>query len=155
MTTKSILVLTDFSSSALNAADYAMFLAIQLKVNILLFHAYDVSESEPDAALTSDYNLLAQDSDSNLVQEMNRLKLKIKTADSTFIPKIEYLSEGGGVAENACSIIDDHKNILMLVMSGLKAHNDDYIKFGSKINALIKKARCPAVIVPELNFLTT
>lgn len=149
--TKTIIVLTDFTKSALNAADYALFLAVQLKTNILLFHSYYISVSEFESLQINDYQSLAQTSKSNLEKEMNRLNNSIKTS-TNFKPEIDYLSEGGGIAENVCSIIDEKKNIFMLVMSGFKKSNDDFL-FGTEIKAVVKKARCPVVIVPEIEFL--
>lgn len=153
--TKTILVLTDFTKSALNAADYALFLAGQLKTNILLFNSYYVPamESEFESLQINDYRSLAQTSKSNLEKEMNRLNNSIKTSKSNFKPEIDYLSEGGGIAENVCSIIDEKKNIFMLVMSGFKARSNDDFLFGTEINAVVSKARCPVVIVPEIEFL--
>lgn len=150
---KTILVLTDFTNSALNAADYALLLAVQLKTNIILFHSYFISVSEFESSQITDYALLAQISRSNLEKEKNRLNLAVKTAEDSFIPRIDYLSEGGGIVENVCSIIDEKKDILMLVMSGFKAHNNDDILFGTEITAVVRKARCPVVIVPEVECL--
>jgi nucleotide-binding universal stress UspA family protein len=150
--TKTILVLTDFTNSALNAADYALYLASQLKTNILLYHSYYIPATESERLQITNYGLLAETSKSNLEKEMNRLNNSIKTSTTDFIPKIDYLSEGGGITENVCSIIEERKNILMLVMSGFKAHNDDVL-FGTEITSVVSKARCPAVIVPEVEFL--
>ncbi|WP_152542203.1 universal stress protein [Pedobacter sp. V48] len=150
---KTILVLTDFTKSALNAADYALFLAGLLKTNVLLFHSYHVSVSESDSFKMTNYALLAQTSKSNLKKEMNRLNGNIQTTTSNFKPEIDYLSEGGGIAENVCSIIDEKKNIFMLVMSGFKARNNEDFLFGTEINSVVRKARCPVVVVPEIEFL--
>ncbi|TCC93088.1 universal stress protein [Pedobacter hiemivivus] len=151
--TKTVIVLTDFTKSALNAADYALFLAVQLKTNILLFHSYYISVSELESLQINDYQSLAQTSKSNLEKEMNRLNNSIKTSTTNFKPEIDYLSEGGGIAENVCSIIEEKKNIFMLVMSGFKARNNDDFLFGTEIKEVVKKARCPVVIVPEMDFL--
>jgi nucleotide-binding universal stress UspA family protein len=151
--TKTIIVLTDFTKSALNAADYALFLAVQLKTNILLFHSYYISVSELESLQINDYHSLAQTSKSNLKKEMNRLNSSIKTSPSNFKPEIDYLSEGGSIMENVCSIIDEKQDIFMLVMSGFKARNNDDFLFGTEIKEVVRKARCPVVIVPEIEFL--
>jgi len=149
---KTILVLTDFTNSALNAADYALFLASQLKTNILLYHSYYIPSTESECLQITNYGLLAETSKSNLQKEMNRLNISLKASGSKFNPQIDYLSEGGSFTDNVCSIIDERKNILMLIMSGFKVHNDD-ILFGTEITAVVSKARCPVVIVPEVEFL--
>ncbi|MBB5638388.1 MULTISPECIES: universal stress protein [Pedobacter] len=151
--TKTILVLTDFTKSALNATDYALFLAVQLKTNMLLFHSYYISGSEFESSQIVDYELLAQISKLNLEKEMNRLNTVINADTKNFKPRIDYLSEGGGVVENVCSIIDKKKDILMLVMSGFKSHSNDDVLFGTEITEVVSKARCPAVIVPEIECL--
>lgn len=149
--TKTILVLTDFTKSALNAADYALFLATQLRTNVLLFHSYDISVSEFKSLQINDY--LAETSKSNLKKEVIRLKSAIKPSVSNFKPHIDYLSESGSVEENVCSIIDKKKNVLMVVMGGFKAHSNNDFLFGTAIKAVVSRARCPAVIVPEFEFL--
>ncbi|TKC62118.1 universal stress protein [Pedobacter hiemivivus] len=154
--TKTVIVLTDFTKSALNAADYALFLAVQLKTNILLFHSYYISVSELESLQINDYQSLAQTSKSNLEKEMNRLNSlnnSIKTSTTNFRPEIDYLSEGGGISENVCRVIEEKKDIFMLVMSGFKARNNDDFLFGTEIKEVVKKARCPVVIVPEMDFL--
>lgn len=151
--TKTILVLTDFTNSALNAADYALFLAVQLKTNILLFHSYYIPATESEYLQITDYASLAETSQSNLKKEMDRLNSAIKTDIGSFKPEIDCLSEGGGIAENVIIIINERKNILMLVMGGFKARNNDDILFGTEIISVVSKARCPAVIVPEVEFL--
>jgi len=151
--TKTILVLTDFTKSALNAGDYALFLATQLKTNVLLFHSYDISVSEFKSLQINDYTLLAETSKSNLEKEVTRLKSAIKTSVSNFKPQIDYLSESGSVEENVCSIIDKKKNVLMVVMGGFKARSNNDFLFGTEIKAVVSKVRCPVVIVPEFEFL--
>lgn len=151
--TKTILVLTDFTNSALNAADYALFLACQLKANILLYHSYYIPATESECLQITDYASLAETSQSNLKKEMNRLENSIKTEIGNFKPEIDCLSEGGGIAENVSNIINERKNILMVVMSGFKARNNDDILFGTEITSVVSKARCPTVIVPEVEFL--
>ncbi len=51
---KTILVATDFSAAAMNAAEYAAEMAISLQADIVLFHSYDipVSYSEIPAAVS-------------------------------------------------------------------------------------------------------
>lgn len=119
---------------------------------MLLFHSFYISVSELESLQINDYQSLAQTSKSNLEKEMNRLNNSIKTSTTNFKPEIDYLNEGGGIAENVCRIIDEKKNIFMLVMSGFKKNNDDFL-FGTEIKAVIKKAICPVVIVPEIEFL--
>lgn len=64
--TKIILVLTDFTNSALNAADYALFLASQLKTKLLLYHSYYIPATESECLQITNYGLLAETSKSNL-----------------------------------------------------------------------------------------
>lgn len=127
--TKTILVLTDFTNSALNAADYALFLASQLKTNILLYHSYYIPATESECLQITNYKLLAETSKSNLEKEMNRLNISLKASGSNFKPQIDYLSEGGSFTDN------------------------DDILFGTEITAVVSKARCTVVIVPEVEFL--
>jgi nucleotide-binding universal stress UspA family protein len=150
---KTILVLTDFSKSALHAADYAVFLARQLKANILLFNSYYVPIPGFDSWPTKDYPALMQNSKLKLENEANRLNDMVNSNQDNFKPVISYLSDGGLVEDNVYTIISERNNIMMLVMGGYKACNNDDVLFGSEITAVLSKAKCPAVIVPEYTFL--
>jgi len=150
---KTILVLTDFSKTARHAADYALFLAEQLTADILLFNSYYVPVPGFDSWPAKDYPALLQNSKSKLEKEASRLNSILENNQNNFKPVINYSSDGGLVADNVYNIINDKKNIMMLVMGGYKAYNNDDILFGSEITAVLCKARCPAVIVPEFPFL--
>lgn len=150
---RTILVLTDFSSCARNAADYALVLAGKFNANILLFHSYFVPVSAFDSWPTKDYPMLLERSMVRLGEEADRLKELLASAKSIFVPVIDCLSDGGTVADNVANLIAERPQILMVVMGGYRARNNDDFLFGTAISEVLGKAKCPAVIVPECDFL--
>lgn len=148
-----ILVLTDFSSSARNAADYALQLAEKFNGDILLFHSYFIPTSVYDSWPSKDYPAILQKSMDRLREEAKRLENLLTIQASTFLPHINCITEGGTVAENVMELITQKPNIMMVVMGGYKTHNNDDFLFGTAIGEVLGKAKCPAVIVPECEFL--
>jgi len=148
-TSKSILVLTDFSRSAKNAADYAALLAKQLHADILLFNSFLIPDPGFDSWTSADHALLSQQSKMNLDKEVARLDDVIKHYGKEFRPKVNCLSNEGTIAENVCEIITEKKNILMVVMGGCKANGNDDVLFGAEITEVLNKVKCPTMIVPE------
>jgi nucleotide-binding universal stress UspA family protein len=147
-----ILVLTDFSSSARNAADYALQLAEKFEGDLLLFHSYFIPTSVYDSWPSKDYPAILQKSMDRLQDEAKRLENLLSRQGSKFLPRIDYITEGGTVAENVMELITQKPNIMMVVMGGYKAHHNDDFLFGTAIGEVLGKAKCPAVIVPECEF---
>lgn len=150
---KTIIVLTDFSSCARNAAEYSLILARKFQANLLLFHSYFVPISTFDSWPNSDYPALRENSLSKLLKEAERLNQLTPASESVFQPQIECVVEGGSVAENVSNMITERHNILMVVMGGYRARNNDDFQYGTVISDILGQARCPAVIVPEFEFI--
>lgn len=148
-TNRSILVLTDFSGSAKNAADYAVLLARQLHANIILFNSYLIPDQGFDSWSSGDQTLLSQQSKISLDKEAARLESIIKDNNKEFKPKINSLNNEGTIAENVCEIITEKKNILMVIMGGCKANGNDDVLFGVEIAEVLNKVKCPTLIIPE------
>lgn len=76
---KKILVATDFSSESRNAAKYAIDMALAIKADILLFHAYQLPVSFSEVPVLLSYDELIQGAERNvarlkkdLIQETSR-----------------------------------------------------------------------------------
>jgi nucleotide-binding universal stress UspA family protein len=151
---KTIIVLTDFSSCARNAAEYSLTLAHKFQASLLLFHSYFIPVSTFDNWPDTDYPALRKNSLSKLHMEAERLNHLASASEYEFQPKIECLIEGGSIAENISNLITERHNILMVVMGGYRARNNDDFQYGTVISDILGQARCPAVIVPEFAFLT-
>lgn len=151
---KTIIVLTDFSSCAQNAAEYSLILARKFQASLLLFHSYFVPVSTFDNWPDTDYPALRKNSLSKLQREAERINQLASASESAYQPKIECLIEGGSIAENISHLISERQNILMVVMGGFRARNNDDFQYGTVISDILGQARCPAVIVPEFSFLT-
>jgi nucleotide-binding universal stress UspA family protein len=146
---KYILVLTDFSKSAINAAGYAAHLAERLHVNLLLFNSYLIPDLGFDSWKFADISLLSKGSENKLLIEAERLRSNIKNIRGSFKPEIESISSEGEIAENVKTIIQERKNISMVVMGGWQLTNNDDALFGMEITKVLKKVKCPTIIVPE------
>ncbi|KEQ28207.1 universal stress protein [Pedobacter antarcticus] len=151
---KTIIVLTDFSSCARNAAEYSLVLAGKFQANLLLFHSYFIPVSTFDNWPDTDYPALRENSLSKLKREAERLNQLTAASENVYQPKIECLVEGGSLADNITNLITERENILMVVMGGYRARNNDDFQYGTVISDILGNARCPAVIVPEFAFLT-
>jgi len=79
-----ILVLTDFSNSAQNAADYALHMAEKFNWNILLFHSYFIPTSVYDSWPSKDYPAILQKSIDRLQEEVKRLSNALIIQGITF-----------------------------------------------------------------------
>jgi len=150
---RTILVLTDFSNCAKNAGDYGALLAENLNADLLLCHSFFVPDSGFDTWPKDDYVQLQQRSKDRLEQEAARLKKLLDNRSSDLWPSIETLSAAGTIAENVPAIMAERPGIMMVVMGGYRARNNDDFSFGTAIKDVLGQAKCPAVIVPEFEFI--
>ena len=151
---KSILVLTDFSNSAKNAADYAIYLSEKLAANLMLFNAYLIPDVGFDNWPTGNSSEQSNTSIHHLEEESDRLKRVLESRSSRFIPRIETCSSEGGIADNVNEIIKDKAKILMVIMGGGRCNGKEDMHFGIEITEVLVNVKCPTLIVPNLEFLT-
>lgn len=150
---RSILVLTDFGGCSRNAADYSLILAQKFRADILLFHSFLVPVSSFDSWSAGQYPAIRENGLSKLKEEAARLERQLDPPGQSYRPEIECVAEGGSIAENVRALISNRNNILMVVMGGYRARNNDDFEYGTAIRDVLGQARCPAVIVPEFEFL--
>lgn len=138
---KTILVPTDFSSAAMNAADYAVSFAKEIKANVLLFHAYKIPLlSATDASLLDlTPEELQKDNEKLLMIESARLKRKsaVKITCKT--------SMGLAVDE----IVKEEEGVDFIVMGMTGAGRLSEMILGSVTTAALKKIKTPVIVVPE------
>jgi nucleotide-binding universal stress UspA family protein len=148
---KKILVPTDFSKPAENAAVYALNLAKSISANILLCNAIKIPANAPLAAQVAwplvDYNTLKEE----VTKELEELSHKIKegdvAADLPVYPVIHYKSQAGSVSNVVKNIFEQEKACLVVMgLSGEGAINRFFL--GSNSRDLIDKATYPVLLVP-------
>lgn len=149
---KNILVATDFSVPAENAAHYAIHLAKCLKANITLCNAYNVPSEAPMAAQVAwpliDEEGMETESDGSLTQLVEKLSAKACTTEDTFCPQLTFESEKGEVHHVVREMVR-RKNIDLVVMGMAGAGRIIQWALGSNSKAMIDLADFPVLYVPS------
>lgn len=152
---KKILVPTDFSSSANNAARYAVRLATLLKKDITLCNAMLIPIEAPGAQQVpwplEDYEAIKSDTTEQLKEASTRLQAKIAEQAAffpeDFQPAVDYTSEVGPVTDVIRNVLDEH-NASMVVMGMSGAGGLERFFIGSSSRDLIAKASFPVLLIP-------
>ncbi|WP_316766441.1 universal stress protein [Pedobacter frigiditerrae] len=148
---KNILVPTDFSIAAENAAHYAINFAKAQKSNIILCNAYKVPSESPIAAQVA-WPLIEEvdleiESDSSLNELVHKLDNEKLTVANNYCPQITFESEKGEV----CQVVKEfvtRKNIDLVVMGMAGAGQLVQWALGSNSKEMIDKADFPVLYVP-------
>jgi nucleotide-binding universal stress UspA family protein len=96
---KKILIATDFSATARNAAEYGYLLAKQLRAGVFLCNTIAIPAEVPVSGIAfwsqGDSDTLLEDS----TEELKRLKAHLEQNDhtNTFRPPVDYINESGTV----------------------------------------------------------
>jgi nucleotide-binding universal stress UspA family protein len=155
---KTVLVLTDFSKNSKHAAETALFLAGKLQLNVLLFNIYfslPVIPAGENDAWSRTYDVFKKESEANLQFEAERLATIYKAYSSgAYTPDIQYKTAFGDLGEQI-SALTEEKDIDFMVM-GAREKQPTFLLFGDDINAVLRKALKPVLIVHDtLNFEET
>lgn len=151
---KTILVPTDFSPAAENAAKYAVQLARYTKAEVKLLNAVKVPAEAPMAAQVAwplqDYQTIKTDTNQELRILANHLSLKTAGRKDTTVqyqPKISYCCHVGNVAAVVKSTAIDHD--INLVLMGLwNASSINRFLTGSTSHEMIEEADIPLMLIP-------
>lgn len=151
---KTILVPTDFSPAAANAADYALFLAQHLQADLLLTHAFKVPAESRAAAQSAwppeDYEAVRQETTRELDQLRHTLeKEAAKEVSPPFFPAgIKGITELGDITTTVRNLVGQYQVPLVVVgMSG--AGLLQRFILGSSSRDLIEKATFPVLLIPS------
>jgi nucleotide-binding universal stress UspA family protein len=148
---KTILVPTDFSQAAENAAYYALKLAQNIKAHIKLCNAFKVAMETPVAAQVvwpmEDYDELKTDINGELKILADRLERQSQADGESFKPRIDYTCEVGTVTDVVRNIVDE-EDIGMIVMGMSGAGFFSRLFLGSTSRDMIDKVECPVLLVP-------
>jgi nucleotide-binding universal stress UspA family protein len=139
LSNKSILVPTDFSQAAENAADYAVQLANDLKAQVLLLHVFQPPVSLPDStAAVVDFETFQQANEAEMKELVAKLEKKSQFG-------VQGLVRMGFASEE---ILTEEKNALAIVM-GMKGENKlREIFIGSLVTNIMKNTEKPLLVIP-------
>lgn len=148
---KTVLVLTDFSANAKQAAQTAVFLAGKFEMNILLFNVYFSIPIVPagiDDAWSKSYEVFKKESEAELQKEAARLTELFKNSiPGTSAPDIQCISAFGDLGDNIDRLIDERDIDFVVMGARSKQHNN--VLFGDDINNVLKKSKKPVLIINE------
>ncbi|HSY75762.1 MAG TPA: universal stress protein, partial [Bacteroidia bacterium] len=140
---KTILVPTDFSEAAENAAMYALELAsAYTKAKVILYHAYSIPVAAADVPLMpSPFDEMELTSK----ELLKKFEGKLKTTGADI--ETEILTSPGFVVDEILYLLEKRK-IDMIVMGVTGAGKNKNI-FGSNATSIINKAKQPVFIIPK------
>ncbi len=146
---KNILLPTDFSENSLNAIDYALEF---FKGNSCTFYILNVQKSSdflsadlvtaaPEASI---YEAIADDNKQQLKDLIKPYKLQFIQEDYSFKPIFDFDNLVNAINETLAA----HK-IDLIIMGTNGTTNAREILFGSNTIQVIRKIKCPVIVIPE------
>jgi nucleotide-binding universal stress UspA family protein len=148
---KTILVLTDLSKKAENAAVYALKIAEKTHANIILFHSFEKFQAagipESDLWGYEDYEMIKNES----LKELKKLEdyLVTRHEPGAFEPEISLLNELGFDLGIGVSQIVKNKNIDLVIMGTKGDDTVSHLFSGSEANGVLEQVACPVLFIPE------
>jgi nucleotide-binding universal stress UspA family protein len=144
---KTIIVPTDFSASAYNAARYALCLAEQMGVSrLVLYHAYELIVPIPDVPtsipMVNPVELKEASLDGLLHMQQELLS---STPDKVVV---EYRADNQLLAANIDTICKEEQ-VDLIVMGTTGGSQLEEILIGSNTIDVVKHTTCPVLIVPS------
>lgn len=150
---KSILVPTDFSECADNAAHYAVQLAKVLKADVTLCNAFLVPAEAPSAGRVvwplEDYDSIKDGINRKLYFASDRLTKQEKLdPEKNAYPRIDYTGKAGSVPDVVKEIVNSEDVPLVVMgMSGAGALSRLFL--GSNSRDMIESADFPLLLIPQ------
>jgi len=150
---KTILVLTDFSSRAEHAAEYAMLIAAKANAKILLYNSYFIPQVIPAVTYSAPYyedaSIIEKENLLQLARTVDRLKKKFIETHKINPPEIQVRNGAGNLADNLQKITKAIK--FWMIVMGDKSEEGAFSRFvfGSDTYAIIDEAVCPVLLIPE------
>jgi nucleotide-binding universal stress UspA family protein len=154
---KTILVMTDFTLRADNAARYALGLAQKIEANLLLCNVFFVPSRTEDIQVTwpaEEYKTIEMNSEFDLRTLKSRLSkgLDVNLPEGSFIPEISYCARAGSLTDVMNELVY-HNNIVTVVVGKHDTFGLSDFLTGNHTNQIIEKADCPVLVIPsELSF---
>jgi len=140
---KKIILATDFSAVALNAASYATEMALALNANLILFHVYNMPVSYSELPITIDPEELKQDAE----KEMDKLKQELLHISSHRL-SIETVVRMGNFTDELDYLCEEAKPYAV-IMGSIGKSDTERLLFGSNTVHAMKKLDWPLIAVPK------
>lgn len=141
---KTILVPTDYSKTALNAAEYAIEIAKVMKAKIILLHVFDVPVAVMDIPVVV-----------NTYDDFEKIKKEqLKKYESELVAKhgksvsISSILRPGFINDEIQDIVNE-KKITLIVMGITGVGRLPELLIGSNVSRVIKNIDCPTITVHE------
>jgi nucleotide-binding universal stress UspA family protein len=148
---KTILVLTDLSTKAENAAIYAFKIATKTNANIILFHSCEsfkpVNVTESGSWEYEDYEAAKNESFTALAQLKTYLLTNLEPG--AFRPEINFLNDIGLDLGSCVNQLVKNRNIDLIIMGTKGDDRLSHIFNGSDASDILEHAYCPVLFVPE------
>jgi nucleotide-binding universal stress UspA family protein len=138
---KTILVPTDFSDAANNAAEYAVHLAKEIKARVLLFNVFHVP-----IPITTDVPVLIIPSDELQRESEIRLKKQAFHLNKETGIDVACISVMGLAVDE---ILEQEKSAALIIMGMRGATKLSEALLGSITTAVLRKAKTPVLVIPE------
>lgn len=140
---KKIILATDFSAVALNAANYATEMALAIDADLILLHVYNMPVSYSELPVTIDPEELKQDAE----KEMHKLKAELYHISSHRI-SIDSVIRMGSFTDELEYLCDEVKPYAVVLGSIGKSETERML-FGSNTVHTMKKLDWPLIAVPK------
>ncbi len=141
-TSATILLATDYSPSAQNAATYALHVAKLFNVHLELVHAYIIPFAYTDSPVPLlNVEEIQQIAESSMQSELERLKSRAPSVS------ISTKLMPGDITDCLAEIIDDRKPLLVIM--GTSGSGSDSILWGSMAVKALRNLKAPVLVVPS------
>ncbi len=137
---KTILVLTDFSEAASNAAEYAANLGKVIKAKIVLLHVFHVPVP------LSEFPFIIKTPGEFQMENERLLKKEAAYLKKMTNVEVTYLAKMGFAVDE---ILEEEKNSSLIVMGMKGASAISEALMGSITTAILGKATVPVLVIPE------
>lgn len=149
---KTLIVLTDFSKTAHNAANIALEIAIQLDSDLLLVNSYilplAVFAAEAEGRSPLDSSLFASASEDELKKETKRLYKRLnRKVGMSRKPLINFLSTIDSVNQTL-KTLDESLEIAIIIMGNHKSSLPTFFS-AIDIDLLMESIACPLMVIPK------
>ena len=152
---RTVLVPTDFSEPAQNAARYALHLALALQANLHLCHAFLIPGGDPALSAVAwtgpGLQELQEERDEALSRTAEKLQERrdatMKHVAGTFRPEISWSSSAGETAE-IINKVAEKTDALLIVMGMTGIGKLNRFIFGSSSIRMMDTTRHPLLIIP-------
>lgn len=145
---KKILLPTDFSDNSFEANRYALLAFKNIECTFYLLHTYTPAIYQTEYLMGSSGqielgNILKESSETRLEKLKSRLESEFKNSKHTIVVHSAFNTLLGEISEMV-----EAKNIELIVMGTKGATGAAEILFGTHTVHVIKKAKCPVIVVP-------